>query len=407
MSESTPASSVEASDAAEVAKDQSGRRRLLVLGAVFLGVILVVVGYRIHTSGQANTDDAMVDADVVPISAQVGGQIATVAVADNSRVKKGDVLVQIDPVELTAHVAQAEGELAAAKAQADSADAQQQVSAAAAMGGLSSAKAQVSTSRAQVSTADAQVSTAQAQLLRAQSDAKKAESDLARGKSLITASAITQQQLDALESANESAQAAVTVAEANVTAAQDARTVAQSRVAEAGGMLDTNAPIDAKIATAKANADLAHAHVTTAQAALDLARLALSRATIMAPEDGIVSKLSIRAGQILVPGQQVGFLVPDQSYVIANFKETQVGDMKPGQPVDIDVDTYPGRSFEGVVESLSAGTGSRFSVLAPDNASGNFVKVVQRVPVRIAWKGTSADAVLRPGASAVVTVHMD
>jgi membrane fusion protein (multidrug efflux system) len=394
-------------DAQEVKRDSAGRRRLVILGGVFLAVATIFGGYRFFTAGEVGTDDAIVDADVVPISAMVGGQVASVTIADNTRVKKGDVLLGLDTVEIQARLQQALGELAAAKAQADAADAQEQVADAAARGGLSSAQAQVTTTRAQVSSAEAQIASAEAQLVRAQSDAKKAAADLARGRSLLDANAITQERYDALEAAQASAQATMTAAEGQVAAARDARAAAQSRVAEAGGLLDTNAPIDAKIASAHANADLAHARVTTAAAALDLAQLALTRATIVAPGDGTVSKLSVRAGQVLVQGQQVGFLVPDTSYVVANFKETQVGDMKAGQAVDIDVDTYPGHSFEGVVESISAGTGSRFSVLAPDNASGNFVKVVQRVPVRIQWKDTGDGYVLRPGMSAVVTVHTE
>lgn len=394
-------------DVQEVLRDQTGRRRLLILGAVFMAVVLVFGGYRVLNAGEVSTDDAIVDADVVPVSVMVGGQIAQVMIADNSRVKKGDVLLQLDTVEIQARVQQAEGELAAAQAQAAAADAQVQVAVAAARGGLSSARAQVNTSRAQVSTAEAQIASAQAQLARAHSDSNKASADLDRARRLLEANAITQERFDALQSLYDASLATVTIAEGQLAAAQDGRSVAQSRVAEAGGLLDSNTPIDAKIASAQANADLAHARVTTASAALDLARLALTRATVVAPADGVVSKLSARVGQVLVQGQQIAFLVPDQSYVVANFKETQVGEMRPGQVVEVEVDSYPGHSFEGVLESISAGTGSRFSVLAPDNASGNFVKVVQRVPVRIQWKAPAEGYVLRPGMSAVVTVHTE
>jgi membrane fusion protein (multidrug efflux system) len=183
--------------------------------------------------------------------------------------------------------------------------------------------------------------------------------------------------------------------------------VAQSRVAEANGMLDTNTPVDAKVAAARANAALANARVTTAEAALELARLNLSYATLVAPTDGVVSKLTVHAGQLVSPGMPVAELVPEGTYLVANFKETQVGQMKAGQRVDVEVDAYSGRKFEGEVESLSGGTGSRFSLLPPDNASGNFVKVVQRVPVRIRWKTAPTDVTLRAGMSATVTVHTE
>ncbi|MCA1829866.1 MAG: HlyD family efflux transporter periplasmic adaptor subunit, partial [Myxococcales bacterium] len=136
------------------------------------------------------------------------------------------------------------------------------------------------------------------------------------------------------------------------------------------------------------------------------ARLQLSYTKLYAQEDGQITRLTAREGQMVQPGQPVAMLVPDRTYVVANFKETQIGDMKPGQPVDIEVDAYSGRKLEGKVESLAGGTGARFSLLPPDNASGNFVKVVQRVPVRIAWVNPPKDLSLKPGLSADVTVHV-
>jgi hypothetical protein len=155
------------------------------------------------------------------------------------------------------------------------------------------------------------------------------------------------------------------------------------------------------------DAALAHARVTTAEAALELAKLNLSWAVVVAPADGMVSKLTARVGQLVSPSMALAELVPTQTYVVANFKETQVGEMKPGQGVELEVDAFGGRRFQGVVESLSAGTGSRFALLPPDNASGNFVKVVQRVPVRIRWKDAPPDVTLRAGMSVVATVHTE
>jgi membrane fusion protein (multidrug efflux system) len=171
------------------------------------------------------------------------------------------------------------------------------------------------------------------------------------------------------------------------------------------GRLSQSSPIEAQIAAARAQADLAHARVKSAEAQLELARLQLSYTAVKAPADGIASKLTVHEGQLVSIGSPVIELVPLTTYVIANFKETQVGKMKPGQPVDIRVDAYGGKKFEGKVESLSGGTGSSFSLLPADNASGNFVKVVQRVPVRIAWTHPP-DVAMRAGLSVDVTVHV-
>jgi membrane fusion protein (multidrug efflux system) len=167
-----------------------------------------------------------------------------------------------------------------------------------------------------------------------------------------------------------------------------------------------SAPIEAQLAAAKANADLAHARADGARAALDLAKLQLSYTKITSPGDGLASKLSVHAGQFVAVGQPVIELVPTTTYVIANFKETQIGRMRPGERAQIEVDAFPHRKFEGRVESLSGGTGSSFSLLPADNASGNFVKVVQRVPVRIAWVNPPSDVVLRAGLSVDATVYV-
>lgn len=387
-------------------KEATGKRRLLVIGLVFVVSLGGYFGYQALTANEETTDDATIEADVIPVSLRVGGQVLSVKVSDNARVKKGDVLVEIDPAEAKAREQQAEGELLAAQAQAAAADAQLQIGEAGARGGLSTAQAQVSTSRAAVGSADAQIASAKAQVIRAESDARKAQIDLDRAKKLRAAEAIPQAQMDSAQAAFDSAQASLQAARAGLSAAEDAKRVAQSRVAEASGMVAVNQPIDAKIAAAKSAADLAHARVKTAEAALELAKLTLSYTTVVAPQDGTVARLNFRVGQLVSPGQMVAQIVPDATYVVANFKETQVGRMKPGQKVAVEVDSFPGLNLEGEVESLMPGTGSRFALLAPDNASGNFVKVVQRVPVRIRWHSIPQDVAVRPGMSAVAHVHV-
>lgn len=375
----------------EKARERAGKRRLLMVGAVFALALGGYFGYRILGSGEETTDDATVEAEIVPVSTRAAGQVLAVRVTDNARVKQGDVLVEIDPAEAKARAEQAEGALQAAQAQAAAADAQMEIATAGAKGGLA-------TSRAQVGSAEAQVNAAKAQLARAQAEAKKTEGDLARAKTLTEASAMSQAGLDAAQAAYDSAQAGLQAATAQLAAAQNG-------VVVASGTLDVNAPIAAKIAAAKSAAQLAHAGVTTAKAALDLAQLSLSYTTIVAPQEGTVAKLSLRPSQLVSPGQMVAQLVPDTTYVVANFKETQVGKMQPGQRVEVELDTYPGLKLAGVVDSITPGTGSRFSLLAPDNASGNFVKVVQRVPVRIRWE-SAPSVTLRPGMSAVAHVHV-
>jgi membrane fusion protein (multidrug efflux system) len=398
------APSTEAEQAADQKRERAGKQRLLVLGAVALAAFAAYFLFTRLTRNTQSTDDAQVEADVVPLAARVGGMVAEVKVADNARVKKGEVIALLDPLELQAKLQQAEGELAAAVAQADAAQAQAQVTEAAARGGLSSARAQVSTTQSQVLSSDAQVANARAQLARAESEAKRTAADLSRLRALFQASAVTQERLDNAQSSADEAQASLQAARAQLAAAEEGKRAAQSRVVEASGALRTNTPVDAKVAAARAASDLARARVTTAEASLALARLNLSYTSVAAPFDGVVTRLTARQGQLIVVGQALAALVPVQTYVVANFKETQVGAMRPGQKVEIDLDAFEGRSFHGVVESLAGGTGSRFSLLPPDNASGNFVKVVQRVPVRIAWTDLPADLPVKAGMSAQVSV---
>lgn len=400
-----PAAVTQANDAAAEVRAGAGRKRVLIIVGVGVVAAAGFVGFKALTANRESTDDAQIEADVVPIAPRVGGQVMKVNVVENAHVKKGEVLFELDPLDLQARVKQAQGELAAAKAQAVAAEAQASVSEAGARGGLSSARAQVSTSIAQVSGADAMIAQARAQLIRAQADVRRVTTELDRAKKLREANAVPQANLDNAQAGYDASVAQLQAAQASLLSAEESRRVAQSRVAEANGQLDTNAPVDAKVAVARANADLALARVTTAEAALDIARLNLSYTSVVAPSDGIVSRLNARVGQLLGANTSVAQLVPEDSYLVANFKETQVGKMKAGQEVEIEIDALSGTSFHGTVESISGGTGSRFSLLPPDNASGNFVKVVQRIPVRITWKDFPAGATVRAGMSAVVTVH--
>jgi membrane fusion protein (multidrug efflux system) len=385
---------------------KKGRRGYIIIGAISLVGATIYGGYSVLTAGRQSTDDAQVGADVVPVGLRVGGLVTKVYVTENQLVKQGDPLAEIDSADYAAREKQAEAELATAEAQAKAADAQVQVVEATSKGGLASARAMLSGSSAGVGSAAAQAASAKASLDRALVDAKKAQLDLDRAKELRAANAVAPQALDNAQAAFDSAQAAVAQGRAMLAVAEQARATAMAQVGEAQGKLSQSTPVEAQIDEARAQGALAHAKYDSAKAQLDLAKLQLSYTKVLAPADGRASRLTVHAGQLVTVGQPVIQLVPVVTYMIANFKETQVGEMRPGQPAEIEVDAYPGQKFHGKVESISGGTGSSFSLLPADNATGNFVKVVQRVPVRIAWDNLPANVAMRAGLSADVTVFV-
>src|ERR1019366_4126080 len=280
----------------------------LILGAV---VALGLAGYltvSLFSRGKESTDDAQVDSDVVTVSARVGAAVLKVLVTDNQQVHKGDPLVELDPADFSVREKQAEAEVAAATAQAAAADAQVEIVAATAKGGLSAGEGQLSGPSTSVGSAGAQVDAAKAALSRSQSEAARADIDLARAESLRKDQAIPQAQVD---TARANAQPAHAPPEA-------ARRTAQTQIAEARGRVEQSAPVDAQLAVAKANADLAHARTDAAQAQLAEAKLQLSYTHLLAPADGLFSRLAVREGQLVQAGQQVVGLVPNTTYVVAN-----------------------------------------------------------------------------------------
>ncbi len=402
---SEPNAPAVAPPAAPVTAAPRSARPYWILGAVVaLGVILYL-GASWLTRGRESTDDAQVDADVVAVSARAGGAVLKVYVTDNQAVKKGDPLVEIDPADLAASERQAKAELSAARAQAIAADAQVRIVVATSRGGLSAAQAELSGTATSVASASSQIEAAKASLARSQAEAARADTDLGRAEALRKDEAVPQAQVDTARSNALAARAAVAQAQAQIASAEDMKRTAQTQIAEAAGRVVQSAPVEAELAVAQANADLAHARADAAEASLALADLRLSYTHIVAPADGVLSRLAVREGQLLQEGQQVVALVPSTTYVVANFKETQVGRMRPGQRAEISVDALPGRTFEGKVESTSPGTGARFSMLPADNASGNFVKVVQRLPVKISWVDVPPDVRLAAGLSLDVTVY--
>jgi membrane fusion protein (multidrug efflux system) len=383
-----------------------GRRAFIVLAVLSVAAIGGFLFYRWWHRGQIETDNAQIDAETVPISARIGGVVATVHVHDHERVEVGAPLLALDPAELDARVRQADAELAAARAQLASALAQVEIVKASSTGGRSSATAQLDATGATVRSTTAQIAAAEASAARARHDQDRAKIELDRATKLFGESAITATSLEQTQAAFDAAQAALEQATAQVAAMREQRRTAEARVAEARGHVVQSAPVDAQVAAASAAADLAAAKVAGAEAALDRAHLDREHAEVKAPIAGTASRVSAHPGQTLAAGQPFVVIVSDEKFVIANIKEDDVHRIAPGQRATVLVDAYDGTTLAGTVESISPATGSRFSLIPPDNATGNFVKVVQRVPVRIKLAAVPAGMDLRAGLSADVTIYV-
>jgi len=386
-------------------KKKARRAYLLLLGLAATAVAIYFIhGYA--TRNEVATDDAQIEADVTPVATRVGGVVLKMKIGDNQKIEAGQMIGELDDADYKAKVAAAEADLDAARAQADAADAQVDIVKSTSGGALSSAKAMLQGTGASVRSAQAMIDSAQATVARATSDLMKAQQDLDRAKKLHDAGAVSGQALESAQASRDSAQASLDSAKANLAGSKDAQAQAQSRVAEAEGRVVQSTPVDRQIASANAAAKLAHARVASSQAALDLAKLQLGYTKIAAPIGGYVSKLGAHEGQMVQPGMTLVMIVPQKQYVVANFKETQMDRIAPGDPVDIEIDALGGKKITGKVESISAGTGARFSMMPPDNATGNFVKVVQRVPVKITIDPDQDVSKLHAGLSVEVKVHL-
>jgi membrane fusion protein (multidrug efflux system) len=380
-----------------------GKRAYIILAVIAVAVAGGWLGHRWLTRGEQKTDDAQVEADVVPVSSRVAGTLKTAKVSGGQEVHAGDVLFEIDPESFDLEVARAEGELDAALAQEKAAAAQVAIVKSTSHGGLSSAKAAATGASASARGAEDVIRAAEAAVARAKADLSVAETELGRTTELVNKGAVTRRDLDLATQTRDVARAALQSATAQLESARASRSQAIARVAEAQGRVAQSTPVDQQIAAAEAAAQLASGRVKSATAALAKAKLDRTHTVITAPIGGIVSKRGVQVGQTVKADQVVVMIVPNETYVVANFKETQIAQMHPGDRVDIELDAYDGE-LSGVVDSISPATGSRFSLLPPDNATGNFVKVVQRVPVKINWK-TPPKMALRPGLSAEVVVH--
>jgi membrane fusion protein (multidrug efflux system) len=388
------------------------------------GVLVAAVGFVAwrYFSPTVSTDDAQVSGHVSAISARVGGSIKAVHVEDNQAVKANDVLIEIDPRDYELAVARAEADFAAAEAAAKAAESDVPVTSASATSGQQMAEAGTGSAEAaliaaerEVDAAHAKVSSAQARLAEANAAATRASQDLERLRPLAAKDEIPRQQFEAAQTTAQAARAAVDSADAavrqeqanvQVTEARRTQVAAQLRQAQAHTTATATAP--QQIALIRARAAVAEAAVEQARTALDQAKVNLERTVVRAPAAGIVSKRTLEVGQVVQPGQALlAVTTLEGVWVVANFKETQLRDLRPGQPATVSVDAFGGRDYTGHVDSISAATGATFSLLPPDNASGNFVKVVQRVPVRIALDhAREGDLVLRPGMSVTVSVSV-
>jgi membrane fusion protein (multidrug efflux system) len=396
------------------------KRIRIAIGVAVVAVLATSV-WLWATAGRETTDDAQVDAHVAPIAARVGGTVIEVPIKDNQQVDAGAVLVVIDPRDYQVALDKARAELATAEADAAAARVNVPIASTTATsnvsnarGGVEQAQAAIEAAQRGVDAANARLATAQARQREADANATKTAKDVERFKALLAKDEVSQQQYDAAVGAADAARAAVDSARAQVQEAQAGISVAQTQLmqarageAQATAQLQTAQTGPQQVAAQRARASSADAHVLQQRAAVQQAELNVQYATVRAPMQGIVSKKTVEVGQVVQPGQPLMTIIPlEEVWVTANFKETQLKNMRSGQPAIIQVDAYGGREFKGHVESLAAATGSRFSLLPPENATGNFVKVVQRVPVRIAIdEKQDAQQLLRPGMSVTVRVY--
>ncbi|HTA93001.1 MAG TPA: HlyD family secretion protein [Polyangiaceae bacterium] len=398
------ADSVETAPAPTQEATQPRSKKSLVLGIVAAAVIGGGGLWYVTHHGLEDTDNAQIDGDVVSVPSRIGGVVTKIQFTENQRVKAGDLLAEIDPAPAQARLAEADANVLSAQAQADAADATARVSETNAVGDKSVADASLVTAAVGAASTSDQINEAIAQLTSAQTTLAQAQVDHDRAQRLLDTGAISKAEFDRADTQLKVAQSSVDLAKARLISIKGSAAQAQSRVVEAKAKAKISNDVDTQIRLAQARANAAHAQVETAKAARDLAALDVSYTKIFAPNDGVVSKKSINVGQMLSPGQSIVQLVPDKLWVTGNFKETQVAKMRVGQPAKIEVDAFSGTEIDGEVESFSGATGAKFTLLPPDNATGNFTKIVQRLPVRVRIKELPAGIVLRPGMSVDLTV---
>lgn len=400
MADSTPIPPNDEGEEIESAPPQSRRRGIII--AVVVVLALVAVGLWWRSTYSESTDDAQVNGHLIQVSARVSGQVAKVYVDENQVVKAGDVIVELDPRDYQVAVENAEAALASAQANAAAANVNVPITTANTGSNLSSAGADVSGTTAGIEQAEKQLEAAHARVVQAQANNTKAQADLARYKPLVEKDVISKQQYDSAVAAADASRAAVADAKATEQAASEGIRVARERQTGAKAQLKFAQTGPQQVAAQSARAKQALAQVQQAQAQLDQAKLNLSYTKIVAPTAGIITRKSVEINQNVGPGQNLTTLVSLEGlWITANFKETQLKHMAAGQPVEIEVDAT-GKTYKGKVTQIGGATGSVLSLFPPENATGNYVKVVQRVPVRIDFtdlNGEDPNHSLRPGLS--------
>jgi membrane fusion protein (multidrug efflux system) len=421
------------------------------IGAAIVLLIIAVLGIRywLYARSHESTDDAFIDGHIIQISPKASGYVLKVYVTDNQQVKAGDLLVELDARDYETRLDQAKAALDAGLAQQHQAQTQvtltrvntranvQQAAAgvtqarsgvAGSRAGAAAERSRINQAAAGVSTAQANVEQSRAQLAAAQAEAKRANADVLRYQELYSKDEISRQQLDAAIAAAHTADAQVEAARQRVAAteaqvnearsaeaaqAQNARraqtqiTGAQAQVSEAQGRLAQANTAPQQVAVSEAQARTAGANLESLRAAVAQAELELSYTKVYAPEAGRVTRKAVEMGALVQVGQPLMAVVPGDVWVTANFKESQIGKIRPGEPAELRVDAYPDKTFRGHVDSIQAGTGARFSLLPAENATGNYVKVVQRVPVKIVFdESPDPQRLLAPGMSVVPEVKV-
>ena len=393
------------------------RKRLLIL--VVLVAILAAAGIwaYLHFQNRVSSDDANVEGHVTAIAPKIGGSVMAVLVRDNQPVNIGDVLVRIDPRDYQARVDQAQAALLQEQGRLHSAETAVPLASETTRSGTSEAEAQLANAQAELErarishdlAASSELAYAEANVRSKQAANDRAQADLARMRPLADKAEISRQQFDAYTAAARVAESELQGARERLASArteaamrQAATNAAESRVLQARAQVNTSVANHKQVAIRSADVGTAKGSVAGAQANLEAAELQLSYTTIVAPVSGVVTRKSVEVGQIVQPGQSLMTIIPlNDVWVSANFKETQLADVRPGQRAEIKVDMYD-QSIGGHVDSIAGATGSRLSLLPPENATGNFVKVVQRIPVKIVID--QHDLVLRPGMNVDVTI---
>jgi membrane fusion protein, multidrug efflux system len=371
-------------------------------------VVLLVVGvfvYRYVTSYES-TDDAEVDGHINSISTRISGHVVKLNVRDNQYVQAGTVLVEIDPADYQVAYDRAKADFESAQAAAAAAGVNVPITSVSTTSQVSSADADVASAQAGIASAKQQLEAAKAQRDEAEANNVKAQNDVARYKQLVDKQEISDQQYDQAVAAAKADAAAVEAAHALADSAQSQVTQAQQRLAQAEANWSNAQTRPQQIQVIRSRAESARAQAELKKADLDQAQLNLQYTKVIAPVAGVVSDRTVEVGQNVAPGQELMKIIPlDDVWITADFKETQLREMKVGQPVTIEVDAN-GKTYKGKVDSFSGGTGARFSLLPPENATGNYVKVVQRVPVKIVLNpGENKDHSLLPGMSVVPKVQ--